>query len=396
MKITDLKCAIIGNNPTVRIETDEGIYGYGQAEETKTYLKPHVLFYKQWLVGEDPTNVERVMLRIRRMGSFKPWGSAVSAIEMALWDIAGKAAGIPVYKLLGGKVRDKVRVYNGGIRPPMTGSDPEDYAENIAKIKASPEGFGFIKMGVGFHSQMPAQVPDFSYGEMQGGAPHANRGLLTEKGLKHIIACVEAMKDVLGDEVGLALDCGPGLMPTDTIRLAKAVEPFNLMWLEDTVNGDYNPYVLADVYRDITMSTSTPIHTGEQIYLRQNFKELIEKQAVNVIGPDPEDVGGIAELKWIAEYADLHGILMAPHGIFDGLFGLAAHVQLAATLPHNFVGFEYPVARDGWWYDIIEGLPDPIVNKSMIEVWDTPGLGVDFNVDKARGYLREEDKDFFD
>jgi len=109
MKITDVKCAIIGSNPTVRIETDEGIYGYGQAEETKPYLKPHVLFYKQWLLGADPTNVEGTMLRIRRMGSFKPWGSAVSAIEIALWDIAGKAAGMPLYKLLGGIVRDKVR-----------------------------------------------------------------------------------------------------------------------------------------------------------------------------------------------------------------------------------------------------------------------------------------------
>lgn len=396
MKITDVKCAIIGNNPTVRIETDEGIYGYGQAEETKPYLKPHVLFYKKWLVGADPTNVEGTMLRIRRMGSFKPWGSAVSAIEIALWDIAGKAAGLPVYKLLGGKVRDKVRVYNGGIRPPLTGSNPEDYADNVAKIKASSEGFGFIKMGVGFHSQMPYQVPDFFYGEVDKGAPHANRGLLTQKGLKHVIACVEAMKDVLGDETGLALDCGPGWMPTDVIRLARAVEPFNLMWLEDTVNGDYNPFVLADVYRDITMSTSTPIHTGEQIYLRQNFKELIERQAVNVIGPDPEDVGGIAELKWIAEYADMHGILMAPHGIFDGLIGLAAHVHLAATLPHNFVGFEYPVARDSWWYGIVDGLPDPIVKESLIEVWDTPGLGVDINPDKAQEYLQEEDKGFFD
>ena len=243
---------------------------------------------------------------------------------------------------------------------------------------------------------MPQRIPDFFYGEVQSGASHPNRGLLTEKGLKHVIACVEAMKDVLGDEVGLALDCGPGWVPTDAIRFAKAVEPLNLMWLEDTINGDYNPYVLADVYRDITMSTSTPIHTGEQIYLRQNFKELIERQAVNIVGPDPADVGGIAELKWIAEYADLHGILMAPHGIFDGLIGLAAHVQLAATLPQNYIGFEYPVARDAWWYDIIEGLPDPIVKDSMIEVWDTPGLGVDFNVDKAQAYLREEDKGFFD
>ena len=167
MKITDLKCAIIGRNPVVRINTDEGIYGYGEAEGTKPYLKPHVLFYKDIIMGADPTNVEGVMMRIRNMASFKPWGSAVSAIEMALWDIAGKAAGIPVYKLLGGKVRDKVRVYNGGIRFPMKGASPEDYAENVAKMKASPEGFSFIKQAIGFHGGMPRTVPGFYYGETE-------------------------------------------------------------------------------------------------------------------------------------------------------------------------------------------------------------------------------------
>jgi L-alanine-DL-glutamate epimerase-like enolase superfamily enzyme len=123
--------------------------------------------------------------------------------------------------------------------------------------------------------------------------------------------------------------------------------------------------------------------------------ELIEKQAVRVIGPDPCDVGGIAELKWVAEYADLHGVLVAPHGIFDGLFGLAAHVQVAAALPDNFIAFEYPVARPEWWYEIVEGLPNPIVRDGIIEVWDRPGMGVDFKVEAARAYLAVEDKDFF-
>ena len=396
MKITDLKCAVIGQNPVVRIVTDEGIDGFGQAENSQPYLKPHVLFYKQYLLGMDPTDVARVMLKIRRMGSFKPWGSAVSAIEMALWDIAGKAAGLPVYKLMGGKVRDRVRVYNGGVRFPMSGSSPEDYAENMQKMKDSPEHFAFIKQGIAFHSRMPYDVPGFFYGEVERGAPHPNRGPLTDKGFKHIIACVEAMKDVLGDEVGLALDCGPGFMVPDAIRLARALEPYNIMWMEDTITGDYTPYVMADVYRELTMSTSTPIHTGEQIYLRENFRELIESHAVNVIGPDPADIGGIAELKWVAEYADLHGILMAPHGVIDGVFGLAAHVQVAATLPQNYIAFEYPVAHPDWWYDIVEGLPDPIVKDSLIDVWDTPGLGVTFNIDKALPHLKDEDKDFFD
>ena len=318
MKITDLKCAVIGPYTVVRLVTDAGISGWGQAEASKAYLKPHVLFYRERVLGEDPTDVERVMLKIRNLGAFKPWGSAVSAIEVALWDLAGKAAGVPVYKLLGGKVRDRVRVYNGAVRFPMTEYTPQGYAENMARMKAAREGFTIIKQGIAFHSPMPQHVPDFFYGDPQPRGGYRNRGLLTERGLTHLVRCVEAMKEVLGDEIGLALDCGPGWMVPDAIRLARALEPLNVMWLEDMLTGDYTPYVDPDVYREVTRSTSTPIHTGEQIYLRQNFKGLIEQKAVRVVGPDPLDVGGIAELKWVAEYADLHGVLMAPHGTGDG------------------------------------------------------------------------------
>ena len=152
------------------------------------------------------------------------------------------------------------------------------------------------------------------------------------------------MKKVLGDEIGLALDCGPGWTVKDAITFARALEPLHIAWLEDMITGDYTPYPNAELFQEVTQahfdSRFTP---AKQIYLRENFKDLIEKQAVNVIGPDPEDVGGIAELKWIAEYADLHGILVAPHGIFDGLIGLAAHVHMAAALPQNYIAFEYPI-----------------------------------------------------
>lgn len=396
MKITDLRCTVLGDHPVVRITTDEGIDGYGQVEAYKPYLKPHILFYRDLILGQDPTNVERVMLNIRRMGAFKPWGSSVSAIEMALWDIAGKAAGLPVYKLLGGKVRDKVRVYNGAVRFKMTEFTPEAYRENMIKMVEHPANFSIIKQGISFHSPMYREVPGFTYGEIFTEGRHPNRGLLTERGLAHVVACAEAMKEVTGDKVGLALDCGPGWTVPDAIRLAKAVEGLNLMWLEDLITGDYMPYVLADLYRDVTMSTTTPIHTGEQIYLRQNFKELFEKQAINIVGPDPADVGGLAELKWVAEYADLHGILMAPHGTGDGLIGLAALVQVSATLPQNYIAFECPIGRPEWWYDVVEGLPDPIVVDSFIEVWDKPGLGVTINVNEAKKYLPEGDEDFFD
>jgi L-alanine-DL-glutamate epimerase-like enolase superfamily enzyme len=251
MKIVDLKCAVIGENPVVRIVTDEGIDGYGEVESYKPYLTWHVLHLKPALVGEDPTNVERVMRKIRQRGGFKPWGSAVSAIEMALWDIAGKAAGLPVYKLLGGKIRDKVLVYNGGVRFPMAGYEPEDYAENMRRMMAAPEGFTIIKQAIGFHSPMKREIANFYHGQPSAPGGHhgqLDRGLLTERGLKHVIACVEAMKEVTGDSVGLALDCGPGWTVPDAIRLAKALEPLNIMWLEDLLTGDYIPFVNADVY----------------------------------------------------------------------------------------------------------------------------------------------------
>jgi len=398
MKITDIRCAMLGENPVVRVVTDAGVNGYGPVEFTKPYIKPLVALLRDALIGADPTDVERAMLRIRQRGAFKPYGAAVSAIEIALWDIAGRAAGLPVYKLLGGKVRDRVRVYNGGVRYPMTSFAPEDFAASVRAMKAAPHGFTIVKQGIGFHSGMKRTMPGFHIGETRPGHFHGalDRGLMTERSMKHLIECVIAMKQELGDDIGLALDCGPGMMVPDAIRLGRALEPYNIMWLEDMITGDYVPYVNADVYREVTRATSTPVHTGEQIYLRQNFKDLIERHAVNIVGPDPCDVGGLAELKWIAEYADLHGILMAPHGIADGALGIAALVQVSATLPDNYIAFELPAIRPGWWLDILDGFPDPLVKDGFIEVWDRPGLGVDFNIGKASAYLSEADKGFFD
>jgi L-alanine-DL-glutamate epimerase-like enolase superfamily enzyme len=395
MKITDLKVAIIGDAPVVRITTDEGIDGVGAGETTKPYLKPMVEFYRDMIIGKDPTDVERVMLGIRRMGSFKPWGTAVSAIEMALWDIAGKAAGLPVYKLLGGKIRDKVQVYNGNVRFPRSSNEPEDFAENMQKMKDHPYNFSIIKEAVSFHGGMHRQMDNFYYGTPVTTYRYPNRGGITPKGFKYLMKRIEAMLDVLGDDVGLALDCGPGMTVSDALKLGKELEGSNIMWLEDMLTGDYSPFVLADLYTQVTPYTSTPIHTGEQIYLRQNFVELIERNAVNVLGPDVADVGGIAEMKFICEYADLHGIQFAPHGTFDGLIGLAAQTHMAAVLPDNFIAFELPQAKPEWWLDIMEGERFNVTD-SHIEVPDIPGLGVSFIPEEAKKYLREEDTSFFD
>ena len=198
------------------------------------------------------------------------------------------------------------------------------------------------------------------------------------------------MKKVLGSEIGLALDCGqagPSRMPsplpergTPPHRVARRHHHGRLHALSERRS-----------FREVTVSTTIPIHTGEEIYLSENFKDLIEKQAVNIVGPNPEDVGGIAEMKWIAEYADIHGIQIAPHGVFDGLIGLAAHVQVAAALPQNYIAFEYPLGQPDWWYEIVEGLPNPIVERGFIKVWDRPGLGVTLNAQAAKSHLSDEE-----
>jgi len=410
MKITDIKSALIGNNIVLRVVTDKGIDGYSQIEDRKDYVRPLIPFFKDMILGCDPTNVEDVLRRMRRSAAFKPWGKVFSSIEMALWDIAGKEAGVPVYKLLGGKVRDSVRVYltylkDGFIHPnpPHKMEDittPEQYGENILHLNQLPEGFTIVKVSgfwktISFLQYKDSDAYNTYTPEIKTNFRVSRGSLLTEAALNKSIDYIARIKKVVGDKVGIALDIGPGFMPTDVIRFAKALEPYHMLWLEDSFTGDYTPYTLAKVYRDITTSTSTPIHTGEQIFLRQNFMDLIETRAVDVLGPDPADVGGIAELKWIAEYADLHGILMAPHGTYDGMFGMAALTHVCATMPQNYIAYEFPSPNPIWWLDIIEGLPNNYLRDGHVKVWDEPGIGITFNVNKASKYLSAEDKNFF-
>jgi L-alanine-DL-glutamate epimerase-like enolase superfamily enzyme len=406
MKIINVKCAMFGSSPVIRVITDEGVDGYSQVEWSLPDMHVIVPMFQRLLIGEDPTDIEKCMLKIRPLGGFKPWGSVVSALNIALYDVTGKYFGVPVYKLLGGKVRDKVRVYNGGVRPSADGagrddyatrgSQPEDYASRMKRMKAAPERFTIIKEGVAYHDFSTQTISGLSLSEQRTGAMHPNRGPLTERGLTHIISCAEAMKDILGSEVGLALDMGPGLVVADAIRIMRALEPLNLMWGEDILSGNFTPWVHVSEYIDLTRATSTPTHTGEQIYLRHNFRELISRQAVRMVGPEMLDVGGISEIKWIAEYADLFGIQIAPHGVHDGLFGLAALVQVCSTMPDNFIAFEYPVPEHDWWYDIVIGLPDPIVKDGFIDVGEAPGLGLEFDKDRASTYLVGADHEFFE
>ncbi|MEM1581024.1 MAG: mandelate racemase/muconate lactonizing enzyme family protein [Candidatus Bathyarchaeia archaeon] len=399
MKIKNLKVAVVnipglGKIGIVRIDTDEGIYGYGEAH----CPREHVLHLKNHLIGCDPTNVEKIMLRIRHLGGFKPWGSSVSAIEMALWDITGKAFGLPVYRFLGGKIRDKVRVYcdsGAGLlldpNNPTSMYTPEAYAEKAKRMKALPEGFTILKFDIGFHGGQLLSVPG---GSIEAEAAYPTRGHVTERGLKSEIAIINALKDVLGDEVGLALDCGPGQSFPSALRLAKSLEPFNVMWAEDLLTGDFSPYNEVQLYRLLSASTTTPTLTGEQIFLRYGFRDLISEHAVDIVAPDVSDVGGIAELKWIAEFADLYGLLIAPHN-FGLPIAFMANVHAAAAMPKNFIAFEHHAAHVEQWENFVKGLEKPLIKDGFVRVPDKPGLGIEINEEFVRKYL-VEGEDFFE
>lgn len=396
MRITDIRTARIGRSPIVRVLTDEGIDGFAEIEYSKPYVTQTLELYRPILLGCDPTEIERCMQRIRRMGGSKPWGAMVSAIEIALWDIAGKALCVPVHRLLGGKVRDRIRVYNGGIRTDLGNHTPEDYAKSMQYMVDSPENFSIYKEGVGLHGFMAPNTPDFLYNDLREGTLHPNAGFLTPSAVSHIVDTVAAMKDVLGPNRRLALDMGPGWQISDAITVLRALEPFDIAWAEDVLTGDFVPWNDVSGYRELTASTSVPTHTGEQLYLRNNFRELIETRAVRVIGPDPGDVGGLAEMKWIAEFAHLYGVGIAPHGVSSGLLGLATLIQVSATLPDNLIAFEYPLAQDPWWYDILEGFDGQIVRDGYVAVGDRPGLGIEFDREATAQYLEPGAQDFFD
>jgi L-alanine-DL-glutamate epimerase-like enolase superfamily enzyme len=346
--------------------------------------RDYILSLKPLLVGLDPTSVENVMMRIRHMGGPAHMGVAVGAVSMALWDIAGKAAGLPCHRLLGGKVRDRVRVYvdsAAGIpldpEDPLSCYTPEAYAEKARQRKALPEGYTIMKFDIGFHGRHFVDVPGLIYEESDA---YPYQGHATQRGIESEIAIVEALKGVLGADIGLALDAGPGPSLPAAQTLCKELEPYNLMWIEDLFEGADMPYIDPAAYKVLSDSTTTPILAGEAVYLRRGFRDLIDRHAVDVVAPDIQDVGGIDEAKRVAELADLYGVLVAPHNAQHAV-SFMANVHLGAVVPRNFLCFEFHQADIAGWEDAIVGPQKPLMQDGFANVPDTPGLGFDLNHD---------------
>lgn len=373
LKITDMRACTVASNydyPIIRIDTNQGVYGLGEVRDAGK--KGQALVLKPHLVGKNPLDIEPILDRIRRFSSHRRLGGGYSAVDMALHDIAGKVYGVPAWRLVGSKYRDKIRIYCDTDQ----NEDPKVFAGRLLKRKQM--GFTFFKMDLG--TRLVAHIP---------GAVNDHRSA-TEKGLKLMCEYVSAVRDAIGYDVPLAADHFGSININDCIRYSRAFEPYQLAWAEDILQD----FVIGAASRDwegykmISEATVTPQAMGEDIFgLEDGFKPFIDNRAIDIVHPDPLTSGGIRETKRIADYAAMHGIPTAVH--FAGSpVGCMACVHMIATI-RDFVSMENHAVDIPWWGDLVTGVPKPIIQNGYIPVPETPGLGIELNEEAIKQHLRE-------
>ena len=385
LKITDLRVATIAKPgpspcPIIRIDTNQGVSGLGEVRDMAS--PTYALFLKSRIVGENPLQLDKIFRKLKQFGGPARQGGGVSAIEMALWDIAGKVYNAPVYAMLGGgKFRDKIRVY----ADTEESKDPRVYAQRM-KERKEQMGITWLKMDLGIEmvSDTPGTVThpsDLSSSEESQLAHPFVAMEVTDKGIHMLEEYVAAVRDAVGMEIPLSMDHLGHLGVKSIIRLGKAYEKYNLSWMEDVI-----PWIYTDLLKQISDESPTPILTGEDIYLKEPFEVLCSRHAVGKIHPDLATSGGILETHKIGDIAEEYGVPMAMH--FAGTpVSCMANVHCAAAT-QNFLALENHSLDVSWWSSMVkEYLKAPIVNHGWIEVPDRPGLGVTLNEDVIRQHL---------
>lgn len=418
MRITKIETAVIEANydwTIVKVSTDKSTTGWGEAFFAPG-LTGVVREFNEFLPGEDPRDVDRLTRLMRTaMGATGTAGMgfhAISGVETALWDIVGKASNLPIYQFLGGKYRDRVRIYadchagkglsslspvllprtpgwaqkrgktkrerselspkyHGGQKSEARQVRAQDYARHAVAMKR--RGFTALKFDVDVPSEF--SLDDY------------NRSL-TRKEINLMAGLVGSLRKALGPEVDLAIDCHWNYGVNDAIKLARACEEFDLLWLEDPV-----PPENTDAIRRVTEATSTPIATGENHYQRHHFRELLERGAVDILAPDYQKVGGLLEGRRIADMAEVHYVAVAPHNISSPI-GTMASVHLCAATP-NFLALEWHAESVPFFDELINGRKKPLIEKGYVEVTDRPGLGIELDEQAAYKY-RKLGEPFFD
>jgi L-alanine-DL-glutamate epimerase-like enolase superfamily enzyme len=380
LKITDLRVATIRapmRCPIIRLDTNQGIYGLGEVRDGASAT--YALMLKSRLLGENPCNVDRLFRKLKQFGGHARQGGGVSGVEMALWDLAGKAYGVPVYQMLGGKFRERIRVY----ADTDESHDPKVYGERLKK--RMEQGFTFLKMDLGIDlvEDTPGTVSR-PLGTKQKDVPltqHMFTGAeLTDKGIALMADYVAQVREIVGMDIPLAADHFGHIGVNSCIRLGRALEKHSLAWLEDMI-----PWQYTDLWKQITDAIDVPTLTGEDIYLKEPFIELCRQHAVDMIHPDLATAGGILETKKIGDAAQEHGVAMAMHFAGTPVSCMASVHCAAAT--ENFLVLENHSVDIPWWGELVEGIEKPIVNRGYIKVPEKPGLGITLNEEVVKQHL---------
>lgn len=397
LKITDMRFAVVMNGhmrcPVIRIDTNQGISGLGEVRDGASYK--YALFLKSRILGMNPCSVEQIFKRVKQFGFHGRQGGGVCAVEMALWDLAGKAYNVPAYQLLGGKYRDKVRLY-------ADTPEGENEADFVAKVnkRMKEEGFTFMKMDFGIEllKGIPGTTSNSNFWDIgrqwtnepntYGGTEHPfTQVQITDKGLDLLAQRISIVREKIGYEIPLASDHYGHFDHNNAIRLGRAVEKYRLAWLEDLI-----PWRFTEQWRQITEAIETPTLTGEDIYLKEDFIKLIDAHAVDLVHPDLATSGGLLETKKIGDYAEERGVAMAMH--FAGTpVSFMANVHCAAAT-QNFVALEHHSVDVDYWTSLVK-TKKPMIEKGFANVLDAPGLGIELNDEVMKKHLDPENPGYF-
>ena len=388
MKITDIKVTPpLGqknrNWVLMKVSTDEDIVGLG--EWAPGASKGSLERLKSMLVGRDPMNINKLHHSGQPHRGLWGMGGLGAGVEFALWDIMGKKLGVPMWQLLGGKLRDKVRIYcdcHAGafwtaedfarrwqkVRESDTLDavyEPKAYVQMAKRVAA--EGFSAIKFDVDVANPWKMDVYDRS---------------ISRREHEHIVTILEEVRAAIGPYVDLAVDLHGSFNLSDALRICKDVEHLDLLWLEDPVRWEWGN---VDALAKICMQTETPICTGEILYGAKLHRELIEKEACDLLEPDIPRSGGAIEIRRIAELAEMHYMSIAPHNMASTITAIAA-AHICATIP-NFLALEYHSHNIPLWGKMLD-LKDPI-RRGYITVPDGPGLGIELDEGEIAACLPE-------
>lgn len=419
LKITDMRYTTISNgtgatnarNVIIRIDTNQDIYGLGEVRDGADAR--FALYLKSRILGLNPVNVEMIFKIIKQFGGQGRMGGGVSGVEMALWDLAGKAFNVPVWALLGGRYREKIRLYSyvpDSGEAPLATMDINKFKSDV-KHRIEEQGFTWLKCHPGIEkiSKIPGTtvntkfLPGFndnvsssrsqSYLSYQN-TRHAFTSIqITNKGLDELAKYVDTIRNIVGYDIPLSADHQGHFDVNTCIRVGNALEPFNLAALEDFLPWDDTEHL-----KMITDAISTPTVTGEDIYLKEEFRKLCDTHAVDMVQPDMGSSGGILETKKIGDYAEEKETPMIMHFAGTPICFMANVHSAAAT--QNALALEVPnqIVDNPWWPKLVKMVgKQSLYTKGYANVPDdAPGLGIELNDEVMKQHLHKEDPGYFE